>query len=103
MLKSSCFYNLYDIDLIFVLRNAEWVQMFPSWEELAQSLYGSEDTIVASVDCKEYEDFCYLFHKVGWSLQHSHFITLCFGSIDMECVISDHVINGQFYNGIMGQ
>ena len=65
MLK-SCFYNLYDIDLICFLRNAEWVQMFPAWEELAQSLYDSEDTIVASVDCKEYEDFCYLFHKVRW-------------------------------------
>ena len=34
-------------------------------------------------------------------VQCNPFITICLGSIEMDCVMSEHVIKGQFYKGIM--
>ena len=45
-------------------RQSSWTTIEPVWKELAESFEGSDEMIIASVDCKKYKDLCKT-HKVS--------------------------------------
>ena len=68
--------------------NNLWKAMEPVWTELAGSFEDSEDTIVASVDCKEFKELCKK-HKV--SIANSLQSNLC-----LDCWMDDFRFNVLF-------